>query len=152
MWNKDGVVRYESSVDEHPQWRESPVGLIGTTLFVRRDRNDGRGIAEQWFDSDDFSGFEQLEPGTQFQGIAWEWHERGNWVWNYWIRIGELVTMENKLLGNIDVVEITEKRDTPGRHYWSDATFYLYPQAGLVYRWIYEDPKGTSECELTKLE
>ena len=72
MWNKDGVVRYESSVDEHPQWRESPVGLIGTTLFVRRDRNDGRGIAEQWFDADDFSGFERLEPGTQFQGIAWK--------------------------------------------------------------------------------
>ena len=60
--------------------------------------------------------------------------------------------MEHKVLGKIEVAETTEKRDTPGRRYWSEAAFCLHPQSGLVYRWIYKDPKGTSECELAKLE
>lgn len=151
-WVKDGIVRYERSFDGKRSWVESPVNLIGTTLFTRRDRNDGRGIAEQWFDSEDFSRFQRLKRGTEFEGIAWEWHERGNWVWNYSIQVGKFSTVKHKRLGRIKVVKITEKRNTPGNHYWSENTSYLQPDAGLVYRWIYKDPSGTTECVLAKFD
>ena len=83
---ENGIIREEGHTSGRGEtFVEETLLGIGTTLFKKRDRADGKGVRGQKYDEDDFRGYEKLEPGSKFSGTVDEWHNRGMWKWNYTI-------------------------------------------------------------------
>ena len=125
---------------------------IGTTLFKKRDRADGKGVRGQKYNEDDFRGYEKLEPGSKFSGTVSEWHSKASWDWRYTIEIGDPKTINHKVFGEIQVVPVVEKRTVIGGNYSSKMRQLVYPELGLELSIIYKDGKRDYECDITAYE
>jgi hypothetical protein len=141
------VVTYQGLRDEDAYWTEKFSWLTGTTLWSRKS-----GAQYQWFDKEDFESYPRLEPGARFKGAVPAREGEDKWVWDYAITVDEPQTLEHALLGAIRIVPITEKRRIYHGTYWSNMTSFILPEKGLTVRWIYEDPRGLEDCDLTAFE
>ena len=141
------VVTYQGSRDEESYWVEKYAWLAGTTLWSKKS-----GARFQWFDNEDFDNYVKLEPGTRFRGAVPASEGDDKWVWDYTILVDEPQTIEHALLGTVQIVPVTEERRIYHGSYWSKMVSYVLPREGLTVRWIYEDPKGVEDCDLTGLD
>ncbi len=141
------VVTYQGSRDEESYWVEKHTWLTGTTLWSTKS-----GSRFQWFDNEDFHNYVKLEPGTRFKGAVPAREGDDKWVWDYVIVVDEPQTIEHALLGKVQIVPVTEERRIYHGSYWSKMVSYVLPRQGLTVRWIYEDPSGVEDCDLTGLD
>lgn len=141
------VVTYQGARDDEVYWVEKFSWLTGTTLWSRKSSE-----RFQWFDKEDFENYPKLEPGTQFKGAVPAREGEDKWVWDYVITVDEPQTLEHATLGKVQVVPVIEKRRVYHGDYWSNMTSFLEPKSGLTVRWIYEDPRGQEDCDLTDLQ
>ena len=141
------LVTYQGLRDEEAYWTEKHGWLTGTTLWSRKS-----GSQFQWFDEEDFANYAKLEPGARFKGAVPARDGDDKWVWDYVITIDEPQAMQHDVLGEISVVPVVEKRRVYHGTYWSNMTSFVQPEKGITVRWIYEDPRGQEDCDLTKLE
>lgn len=141
------VVTYQGARDEDSYWTEKFAWLTGTTLWSRKS-----GSQFQWFDKEDFENYARLEPGTRFKGAVPAREGDDKWVWDYVITVDEAQTIQHALLGEVRIVPVTEKRSIYHGTYWSNMTSFVHPEKGLTVRWIYEDPRGLEDCDLTSIE
>jgi len=143
-----GVFRVEIDRDGKPQWVEKPVNALGTTLFKRRQRNDGKGVRKQKLDEGLLAQYAKLEPGSEFKFNVRERHNEGRWEWGYKIKVGQPETINHEILGEIEVVSVSESRKVWKGGYSSEMTVLLYPAKGMSIGWTYKDRDGTQECKL----
>jgi len=141
------VVTYQGIRDQDSYWTEKFAWLTGTTLWSRKS-----GSQFQWFDKEDFENYARLEPGTRFKGAVPAREGDDKWVWDYVITVDEAQTIQHALLGEIRVVPVIEKRSIYHGTYWSNMTSFIQPEKGLTVRWVYEDPRGLEDCDLTGIE
>jgi hypothetical protein len=143
----DDMVTYQGRRDDDSYWTEKFAWLTGTTLWSRKS-----GDQHQWFDKEDFENYVRLEPGARFKGAVPAREGDDKWVWDYVITVDEAQNLEHALLGDIRIVPITEERRIYHGTYWSNMTSFVLPEKGLTVRWIYEDPRGLEDCDLTGLD
>ena len=150
---ENGIIREEGHTSGRGEtFVEETLLGIGTTLFKKRDRADGKGERGQKYDEDDFRGYEKLEPGSKFRGTVSEWHNKGLWDWRYTIEIGDPKTISHKVFGEIQVVPVVEKRAVIGGNYSSEMRQLVYPEPGLELSIIYKDGKRDYKCDITAYE
>ena len=143
-----GVARIEMDRDGKAEWLEKPVNAFGLTVFKRRQRNDGKGVRKQSLDDDVLAQYAKLEPGSEFQFDVSERHDEGKWRWGYKVKVGQPETISHDLLGEIQVISVSEKRKVWKGSYSSKMNVLLYPKGGMSVAWTYKDSKGTQECKL----
>lgn len=148
--NDGGTLRFEGTMDGKAIWTERSAGTLGLTIFHRRDRNDGNGVRKQSYDEDDFRGYADLVPGSTFEGDVRERHDNGRWTWGYKITVGEPKRIDHPVLGNVEVVPVTESRQVWQGRYNSVMEFVLAPRHGVSVSWKYKDNRGTQSCELVE--
>jgi hypothetical protein len=141
------VVTYQGNRDDESYWVEKYAWLTGTTLWSKKS-----GDRFQWFDNEDFESYRKLEPGTRFKGAVPAREVDDKWVWDYVVTVDEPQTIEHALVGKVAIVPVTEKRRIYHGTYWSSMVSYIMPKQGLTLRWIYEDPRGAEDCDLTGLQ
>lgn len=147
-----GLIRREGTTDGKKAFVEEYLNGIGTSLFKTRDRADGQGVRGQRFNENDFKGYEQLEPGSKYSGNVREWTNRGPWWWSYEISIGEPKIIKHNVLGEIEIVPVTEIRGVKGQAYRSRLYTLVYPELGMELTFTYKDRRGTYKCDLVSLE
>lgn len=140
------TVVYRGVRDDEDYWVEKAAWLTGTTLWAKKS-----GERYQWFDKEDFQNYRLLQPGSKFHGAVPTREGEEKWVWDYRISVDEPQRMKHALLGDIGVVPIREKRRVYHGDYWSEMTSFIIPEKGVTLRWIYEDPRGIEDCDLTDL-
>ncbi len=143
-----GVARIEHDRDGKAQWIEKPVNAFGTTVFKRRQMNDGKGVRKQSLDDDVLAQYAKLEPGSEFEFDVRERHDNAKWRWGYKIKVGQPETISHELLGEIGVISVSEYRQVWNGKYSSKMDVLLYPKGGMSIAWTYKDSKGTMDCKL----
>ncbi len=153
VWVENGIIREEGFTSGRGETfvEETLVG-IGTTLFKKRDRADGKGLRHQKYDEQDFKDYVKLEPGSKFSGVVKAWHRKGRWDWKYSIEVGDPKTIKHKVFGEIEVIPVLEKRYIRGGRYKSELNMLVYPELGLELSFMYKDGKRDYECDLTSYE
>ncbi len=146
-----GVARIEFDRDGKAEWLEKPVNATGLTVFKRRQRNDGKGVRKQTLDDDVLARYAKLEPGSEFEFDVRERHDSGKWRWGYKVKVGQPETISHELLGEIQVISVSEKRKVWKGSYSSEMNVLLYPNGGMSIAWTYKDSKGTQECKLVEV-
>lgn len=143
-----GMVRVEEDSDGTARWTEKPVNAIGLNLYNRRQRNDGKGVRKQELDEDLLAQYARLEPGSAFKFNVRERHDSAKWQWSYKVKVGQPETISHEVLGEIEVISVSESRKVWIVSYSSEMTALLYPKGGMPIAWTYKDRKGTQECKL----
>lgn len=144
---KNDMVVYRGVRDDEDYWVEKAAWLTGTTLWAKKS-----GERYQWFDKEDFDNYRMLQPGSKFHGAVPTREGAAKWVWDYRISVDEPQRMKHALLGDVTVVPVKEKRRIYHGDYWSDMTSFIIPEKGVTVRWIYEDPRGIEDCDLTAMD
>ena len=144
---KGDMVTYQGRRDDEDYWVEKASWLTGTTLWVRKS-----GERFQWFDKEDFERYRELQPGSKFKGAVPARDGADKWVWDYHISIDSPQRMKHAIFGDVTVVPVTEKRRVYHGDYWSEMISFIVPEKGLTLRWIYEDPRGSEDCDITDLD
>jgi len=143
---KDGIVLYQGSVDRDTYWVEKSAALTGTTLWSKKI-----GERYQWWDKEDFEGFRKLKSGTRFKGAVPAQEGNDKWVWQYVITVGQPRRAKHRVLGDVALVPVSERRRVLHGKYWSNNTSYVHPELGISVSWTYEDARGQEECDLVEL-
>jgi len=141
------MVTYQGLRDDEEYWVEKAAWLTGTTLWAKKS-----GERYQWFDKEDFERFKEMQPGSTFKGAVPAREGADKWVWDYQISIDSPQRMRHAVLGDVTVVPVTEKRRIYHGDYWSEMTSFIIPEKGVTLRWIFEDPRGGEDCDLSALE
>ena len=150
---EDGIMRWEGHISGRGEsFGEETLLGIGTTLFKKRDRADGRGVRVQQYNEDDFRGYEELVPGSKFSGPVKEWTNRGSLEWDYTIEIGDPETINHKVFGEIQVVPVIEKRTVVSGNYRSEMRQLVYPELGIELSMTYKDGRRDYKCDTTAYE
>lgn len=142
----DKVVRYEGRIDGGNYFAEKHQALTGTSLWYRLF-----GERRQWFDFEDFADYKKLRPGSRFKGAVPAEHESERWVWKYEISVGQSRSLSHPVLGQVQVIPVSEERSVFHGEYWSRMTTLLVPSQGISASWTYEDHNGTERCDLAGL-
>lgn len=145
-------VRIEQTRDGREEWLEKPAAAIGLNIYFEQQRNDGLGLHKQTFKAEDLAAYARLEPGSSHKFKVRERNAKGKWNWTYRISVDAAKQIDHPVLGTIEVVPIFEKRTIFGGLYSSKMEALVYPEKGLAVSWTYKDRKGTSVCELVKIE
>jgi len=144
---ENGMVTYEGLRDDEEYWVEKAAGLTGTTLWVKKS-----GERYQWFDKEDFIRYKDMQPGSSFKGAVPAREGTDKWVWDYRISIDSPQRMRHPVLGAITVIPVTEKRRIYHGDYWSRMTSFVIAGKGMTVRWIYEDPRGVEDCDISAVD
>lgn len=142
---KNDIVYYDGSEDGRSYRVQKPTWLTGTTLWTKKNDN-----GFQWMDEEDFRGFKKLKPGARFKSAVPIQLGEEKWVWNYLLTVGQPKRTKHPVLGNVELVPLSEKRRVYHGDYWSNMTSFVAPDLGITVSWVWEDPRGKEECELTK--
>lgn len=145
-------VRIEQQRDGREEWLEKPAAAIGLNIYFEQQRNDGLGLHKQTFKAEDLAAYAKLEAGSSHKFKVRERNAKGKWNWTYRITVAEAKRIDHPVLGTIEVVPILEKRTIFGGLYSSKMEALVYPEKGLAVSWTYKDRKGTSTCELVKID
>ncbi len=146
-----GVARIEIDRDGKAEWTQKPVNALGLNVFKRKQRNDGKGVRKQSLDDDVLAQYAKLEPGYEFEFDVRERHDNAKWRWGYKVKVGQPETISHELLGEIQVISVSEKRKVWKGSYSSEMNVLLYPKGGTSIAWTYKDSKGTQECKLVEV-
>ncbi len=142
-------VRVDVTVDGTPQYYMKKYWTLPTTIADERQRNDGQGLRKSKYNESKIKGLAKMETGWEFNDIVRE--KVGNkkpTAWRYRIRIGEHKRVDHPVLGSVEVVEITEKREVIRGSYASTMVAQYVPEQAVSIGWTYRDREGTHECEL----
>jgi hypothetical protein len=142
----DGVVRYQSKMDGVKYWAEKPAGLTGTTLWLRKNKGQVQDV-----NMEDFAEVAMLRPGSRYKGAVAASDGDAKWVWGYKVAIGRSRSVQNRILGNVALVQILEWRHVYHGDYRSEMTSMVEPNLGITVEWQYRDNKGREHCVLSKL-
>ena len=143
----DGMVTYQGLRDDEEYWVEKAAGLTGTTLWVKKSGN-----RYQWFDKEDFERYAKMVPGSKFKGAVPARDGEDKWVWDYTISIDSPQRMQHPVVGDVTVIPVKEKRHIYHGDYWSQMTSFVIPEKGLTLRWIFEDPRGIEDCDISAIQ
>jgi hypothetical protein len=142
---KNEIVYYDGSEDGRAYQVQKPTWLTGTTLWTKKNDN-----GFQWMDKEDFRGFTKLQAGARFKSAVPIQLGDEKWVWNYLLTVGQPKRTKHPVLGNVELVPLSEKRRVYHGDYWSNMTSLVAPALGITVSWVWEDPRGQEECELTE--
>ena len=123
---------------------QKPTWLTGTTLWTKKNDN-----GFQWMDEEDFRGSQNCKPGSRFKSAVPIQLGEEKWVWNYLLTVGQPKRTSIPCLGTWSLVPLSEKRRVYHGDYWSNMTSFVAPDLGITVSWVWEDPRGKEECELT---
>ena len=143
---KDDIVTYQGRRDDEDYWVEKASWLTGTTLWFRKSSE-----RYQWFDKEDFERYREMQPGSKFKGAVPARDGADKWVWDYQVSIDSPQRLQHAVLGAVTVIPVTEKRRVYHGDYWSEMISFIMPEKGFTVRWIYEDPRGIEDCDITDL-
>ena len=145
---EDGLLIMEEQVDRKIGRLEVPLGLQGLHLYSLRVLPEGRGERRQSFDPAVFAGYTALEPGAEMTTDVEETDGTETWTWRYTVKVGEPELVKQELLGEVEVIPVTEERwiyrETEGTSY----QFTVVPDRSLVLNWRYQTPEGEHFCDL----
>ena len=145
---KGDVAHIEIDRDGKVEWIEKPYTALGLTLFSERQRNDGKGVRKQKLDGDVLAEYAQLVPGTKLKFNVREKHNEAQWEWGYEIEVGSPQTISHPILGEVEVVPVTEKRKVWKGSYSSEMETLVAAKEGHSVSWTYRDREGVQTCEL----
>lgn len=145
---EDGLLIMEEQVDRKIGRLEVPLGLQGLHLYSLRVLPEGRGERRQTFDPAIFAGYTALEPGAEMTTDVEETDGKETWTWRYSVKVGQPKLVTQDLLGEVEVIPVTEERwiyrETQGTSY----QFTVVPDRSLVLNWRYQTPEGEHFCDL----
>ena len=144
---EDGMVTYQGLRDDEEYWVEKAAWLTGTTLWAKKS-----GERYQWFDKEDFIRYKDMQAGSKFKGAVPAREGADKWVWDYHISIDSPQRMQHAVLGAITVIPVIEKRRIYHSDYWSQMTSFVLAEKGMTVRWIYEDPRGVEDCDISAVD
>ena len=145
---EEDLLILEEQVDRQIGRLEVPLGVQGLHLYTLRVLPEGRGERRQSFDPAVFAGYTALEPGAEMTTDVEETDGQDTWTWRYSVKVGEPKLVTQELLGEVEVIPVTEERwiyrETLGTSY----SFNLVPDRSLVLNWRYRTPEGEQICDL----
>lgn len=142
-------VRVESMVDGKATSSERPFWLIPTTVASMRDRGDGKGPRAMSFDAKELEQLKALTAGTKLSTTISESSGGNVFKWNYTIAVGQPSKVAHPALGELDAVEVSERRSVVGGNYSSSSSELYGIQHGVALRYEYRDNENrNTKCEL----
>lgn len=148
---EEGVVRYRLKARSYSRELTMPIWLLGTSLYVK-DQGSGYGSGKITEGLEAFSGLRSLTVGAEFSGDVREVVSgEGARTWHYVIKVTEKRKVQDRILGDVEVYLISERRTTSGR--WSEREAQLSPANAELVSSIYRDSDGNKrECHIVALE
>ena len=145
------VMSVDVERDGKAGWVKRSRDHIGTTLFVSRDRGDGKGKRGQKLRGK-FDGISDLVSGKTYSGRVDEWHRKAQWTWKYTITVGKREMIKHAVLGDVEVITISERRQVEGGSYRSSMKAVITTaKPRRTVGWDYTDEKGTQSCQLASV-
>ncbi|MCC7045567.1 MAG: hypothetical protein IT562_02530 [Alphaproteobacteria bacterium] len=142
-------VRVESMVDGKSTSSERPYWLIPTTVASMRDRGDGKGPRAMSFDAKELEQLKSLNPNSKLSTTISESGGGNVFKWNYTIAVGQPSKVTHPALGEVDAVEISERRSVIGGNYSASSSELYAIQHGISVRYEYKDNENRNiKCEL----
>ncbi len=140
------VVRIDGTADDRKTWSERPLWALPTTYATTRSRGDDRGVRSAKIKKGSLEGLAAMRPGSSFKAQVRVEHDRGSPVWLYEVSVGDRRTTNDPVVGNVEVIEVTESRSTG--NYSSTLVVRMVPALGLSLGWSYKDRRGEERCSL----
>ena len=150
--NTGGLLYLEDQTDREFGRVEMPAQLYGLNLYNRRvlpEDTPGRGRERvQEFDLEDFADYALMQPGTTISADVGESDGRESWTWRYSIEIGQPEIVVNDVLGEVQVLPVSEERWIYRQNIGSSYDFKIIPETAQIVSWRYSGDGGSQECDL----
>lgn len=139
----DGISDGRNTMSQRPYW------LIPTSIASIRDRGDGKGARAMSFDAKELEHLKNLKPNTKIATTVSESGGGNVFKWNYTITVGQPAKFTHPTLGELETIEIGERRSVIGGNYSSSSSELYALQLGYSVRIEYKDNENRNiKCEL----
>ncbi len=143
------IVRVNGVADGRHTTSQRPYWLMPTSIASIRDRGDGKGPRAMSFDAKELEQLKGLKPGTKLSTTVSESGGGNVWKWNYTISVGQPANASHPTLGEMEVIEISERRSVIGGNYSSSSSELYSLRLGYSLRFEYKDNENRNiKCEL----
>ncbi len=145
---EDGLLVMEEQIDREIGRIEVPLGVQGLHLYKHRVLPLGKGERRQRFDPAAFAGYATLEPGAEMTVDVEETDGKQTWTWRYSVKVGAPKLVTQELLGEVEVIPVSEERWIYNDRLGTSYDFNVVPERSLVLNWRYKTPEGEQACDL----